>query len=153
MDIKHLKSIFRRDLTRLKQELEAYRNESAIWETANEINNSAGTLGVHVIGNLNAYIGAELGGTGYIRDRDGEFSPRRISRREIGEQIEQTIDIVEQSLDRVSESQLDEEFPVPVSGRKQTTRFMLMHLITHLSYHLGQVSYHRRLLDNPEKIK
>lgn len=147
MFLENTKTIIRRDLERLKQELEAYQDEGIIWQVENKINNSAGTIGVHLVGNLNAYIGAELGHTGYIRDRDAEFAPRKIFRDELLDKIDQTIEVIEQSLNKVSEDSLDDEFPVPVSGMKVTIRYMLMHLTTHLAYHLGQVTYHRRLLD------
>ena len=74
MLIQTLKTIFRRDLEKLKQEISLYEDESKIWVIGKDIANSAGNLCLHLVGNLNTYIGAEIGKTGYIRHRDLEFS-------------------------------------------------------------------------------
>ena len=78
--IEHLKKLFSRDLDRLYNEIASYGNEEAIWKTEKDISNSAGNLCLHLIGNLNTYIGRELGGTAYVRNRELEFS-RKMFRR------------------------------------------------------------------------
>ncbi|HEX5111799.1 MAG TPA: DUF1572 family protein [Saprospiraceae bacterium] len=144
-----LKSIFRRDLEKLQSEIEYYNDEKRIWHVEGNIANTAGNLCMHLIGNLNAYIGAELGKTGYIRNRPLEFSIRNVPRHELVKKINDTIKVVEMSLDKVTEDQLDEEYPLLVFEEKMTTGYFLIHLAAHLSYHLGQINYHRRLLDVP----
>ena len=81
MIIETLQKLFTRDLNKLKAEIELYRNENNIWRTDKGIANSAGNLCLHLTGNLNAYIGAELGNTGYIRHRELEFSLKDIPRQ------------------------------------------------------------------------
>ena len=142
-----LRSLFKRDLSKLKEEIETYRTENAIWAIDDGIANSGGNLCLHLIGNLNTYIGAVIGNTGYIRKRDLEFSLKDIPRQELVQKIEDTIVIIDQVMSNFKTEQLDDEYPLEVLGGKMTTGYFLVHLATHLSYHLGQVNYHRRLLD------
>lgn len=148
MIIPTLKSYLCRDLGRLKQEVTSYREEKNIWLTAQGINNSAGNLCLHLIGNLNTYIGAELGNTGYIRNRDLEFSLKDVPRADLLKMTDDTIEMVAKTMDNLREEQLEEDYPSIVLEEKTSTEFLLGHLVTHLSYHLGQINYHRRLLDN-----
>lgn len=142
-----LRSLFKRDLTKLKEEIETYRTESMIWAVDAEIANSGGNLCLHLVGNLNTYIGAIIGNTGYIRQRDLEFSLKDIPRHELVQKIEGTIVMIDQVMSNFKTEQFDDEYPLEVLGGKMTTGYFLVHLATHLSYHLGQVNYHRRLLD------
>jgi uncharacterized damage-inducible protein DinB len=143
-----LQTLFRRDLKRLHQEIELYQNELAIWRIDKDIKNSAGNLTLHLVGNLNTYIGAELGKTGYIRNREQEFSLKHMSRNELLYKIDETFIIIEKVLSTISEASLQDEYPILVFEEKTSTQYLLVHLATHLTYHLGQVNYHRRLLDN-----
>jgi uncharacterized damage-inducible protein DinB len=139
--------IFKRDLNTLKFEINSYKNEANLWITNNDITNSAGNLCLHIIGNLNTYIGAELGHTGYIRQRDLEFSLKYISREELMQQVDDTIVMIENTLKKLSLEDLNKEYSLLVFKEKTTTEYFLVHLVDHLSYHLGQINYHRRLLD------
>jgi len=143
-----LKTLFHRELGKLKQEIELYKEENKLWIIDKAIANSGGNLCLHLIGNLNTYIGKELGGTGYIRNRDLEFSQKNIPRAELLKTIDDTILVVEKVLGTITDQQLEEEYPIVVFAEKMTTDFFLVHLIAHLSYHLGQINYHRRLLDS-----
>ncbi len=143
-----LQSLFARDLRKLKEELIQYSDESNIWRIDHNILNSAGNLCLHLAGNLNTYIGAVLGKSGYIRNRPEEFSLRNVPRNELIRRIEETIDTIEATLPTISDEQLKAEYPQEVNGGKLTTEYFLVHLAMHLSYHLGQVNYHRRLLDH-----
>lgn len=142
-----LKNIFTRDLKRLKSEMEQYADEKNLWIVNNSIANSSGNLCLHLIGNLNTYIGKELGGTDYARNREAEFSLKNIPRSELLEKTEDIMLIVGHTLDNLSEDILEKEYPVLVFDKKTSVEFMLVHLITHLAYHLGQINYHRRMLD------
>lgn len=145
--IQTLKPIFVRDLQKLKTEIESYQHEKNIWLIKDNISNSAGNLCLHLMGNLNHFIGATLGNSGYVRNRDLEFELKDVPRTELISKIEDTIKAVEAGLDQVKEDQLKNDYPLVVFGDKTSVEFMLLHLITHLSYHLGQINYHRRLLD------
>ena len=62
--------------------------------------------------------------------------------------IEDTIVVVEDGLSKLNENDLEREYPLLVFKEKTSTAYFLIHLAVHLGYHLGQVNYHRRLLDN-----
>ncbi|QSB26239.1 DinB family protein [Flavobacterium sp. CLA17] len=146
MLIETLKSLFNRDLTKLKLEIESYQNETQIWAIDKNISNSAGNLCLHLIGNINTYIGAEIGKTGYIRNRELEFSLKDIPKAELIQKIENTISVVNTALDKLIPADLEAIYPLVVFEKEMTTGFFLVHLSTHLAYHLGQINYHRRLL-------
>jgi len=147
MLIETLKSLYNRDLNKLKVEIESYEKENQIWVTDKSISNAAGNLCLHLIGNLNTYIGAQIGKTGYIRNRPLEFSLKDIPKSELIKKIEDTIVVVNNALDILTEEDLNKIYPEIVFEKEMTTGFFLVHLATHLAYHLGQINYHRRLLD------
>jgi uncharacterized damage-inducible protein DinB len=142
-----LNSIMKRELLKLKTEVASYKDESNIWRTEKNITNSAGNLCLHLIGNLNTYIGAHLGKTGYIRDRDAEFYLKNIPRKELIQKIEDTVQMIDQVLPKLTLEELNNEYPIIVLKEPASTEFFLVHLATHLTYHLGQINYHRRLID------
>jgi len=143
--------IFERDLNKLKEEINFYKNERDLWIIEKEINNSAGNLCLHLIGNLNHFIGATLGETGFIRDREIEFSAKNETRQNLINEIEKTMETVKSSLNKLSNDAFDKNFPVEKHGKVVKMDFMLLHLLTHFNYHLGQINYHRRLIQNGEK--
>ncbi|WP_294286949.1 DinB family protein [uncultured Chryseobacterium sp.] len=145
--IESLQSLFTRDLTKLKTEIEAYQNEETIWKTDKNISNSAGNLTLHLFGNLSHFVGAILGNSGYVRNRELEFSLKDIPKAELIRQIEQAIETVGLTLQTLSAEDLEKEFPGEPLGYKMTTAYFLIHLFGHLGYHLGQINYHRRMLD------
>ncbi|REC80496.1 DinB superfamily protein [Chryseobacterium elymi] len=147
MIIESLKSLYNRDLNKLRVEIESYQNEKAVWKTDKNIANSAGNLCLHLVGNLNNYIGAELGKTGYIRNRELEFSLKDTSKAELIEKVTATTAMVNDVLSKLTAEDLEKEYPLVVFEDTMTTGYFLIHLITHLDYHLGQINYHRRLLD------
>ena len=142
-----LRQLFNRDLNKLKTEISAYQHEPALWKIDASIANSAGNLCLHLVGNLNTFIGLHLGQSGYVRDREAEFSLKNVPRTELLEKIEDTIGIVDKTLAALTSARLEQEYPIEVFDARQTNGFMLIHLATHLTYHLGQINYHRRLLD------
>ncbi len=147
MLIQTLKILFDRDLEKLSQEINAYKDEKNIWLTEDGISNSAGNLCLHLLGNLNTYIGAEIGKTGYIRNRDLEFSMKDVTRQELLNGITGVREIIQSSLDRLHDNELENEYPLLVFKEKTSTGYFLVHLAVHLGYHLGQINYHRRMLD------
>lgn len=141
-----IRGVLTRDLRALQRELEAYPAESQIWEIAAGISNSAGSLTLHLTGNLQSFIGATLGGTDYVRDRPAEFSLRDVARAEMIRRIQQTIAVVDDILRGLPDESLGQPFPVDFGGTRVSTLDFLIHLSTHLAFHLGQVDYHRRLV-------
>lgn len=136
-----------RDLLKLKEELNQYNNENDMWLVKGHISNSAGNLSLHLLGNLNHFIGATIGNTGYVRQRDLEFSTQNTPRAEILAGIDNVIGVVKAALAGLTDADYAKEFPLKMQDRTLTTEQMLFHLLTHLSYHLGQINYHRRLCE------
>lgn len=148
MIVDTLQVIFNRDLQRLIAEIEQYNSEADIWKVTGQIKNSGGNLCLHLIGNLNTYIGGVLGKSGYVRNRELEFSSRNIPRQELIQKIKDTIGMINRTLDNFDCTLLETEYPIQVLDHKTSTEFLLVHLTTHLTYHLGQINYHRRLIEN-----
>lgn len=142
-----LLNLFNRDLTALKNEILAYKSESNLWVVADGISNSGGNLALHLIGNLKHFIGTELLKTDYIRERDKEFSNKNVPVKEIIKEIDEVLRIVEKGIGSLSTEALEGMFPVQLRGNDYTMVGALLHFHAHLSYHLGQINYHRRLLD------
>ncbi len=142
-----LASILQRDLTKLYSEIEQYKSEKKLWAIDKSIANSAGNLCLHLVGNLKTYIGAELGGFAYTRNRDLEFSLKGVPKSELLTMVAETRTIVDETLRKLPANTLQDEYPMLVFTEKTSTEFFLIHLAAHLSYHLGQINYHRRLLD------
>jgi len=147
MLIDTLIQLFERDLNRLINEIGLYKEEATIWKIEKGISNSAGNLTLHLIGNLNTYIGKELGGTGYVRNRELEFSTKFVKRDLLIEQLNATLEMIKATLSALSNKDLMQEYPILVFTEKTTTEYLLVHLTTHLTYHLGQINYHRRLIE------
>ena len=148
MTLDSLKQIFERDLNKLNKELDAYTSAEELWILTGDINNTGGNLILHLCGNLQHFVGAVLGNSGYIRKRDEEFGLKGLSKAELSSQIDATKKAVSDALEQLNVEDLNKPFPINVFGHEMTTDFFLIHLASHLSYHLGQINYHRRLLAN-----
>ncbi len=144
--IETLTKIYDRDLGKLRAEIAQYSSDADLWKTDADITNSSGNLALHLIGNLKHFIGAVLGESGYVRDRDSEFSDSGVATETLLTGIDETAAIVKTTLAKLSGNDLAKTYPIEVFGHPMTTEFFLIHLATHLNYHLGQINYHRRLL-------
>ncbi len=140
-----------RELATVRDELLAYPDTAAIWTLPPGLPNSAGTLALHIAGNLRWFIGAQLGGSGYVRDRDAEFSARDIGRDELIRQVEAASDEVTRALAMLDDARLDQPFPLEVAGARLPVGRFIAHLAVHLGYHLGQLDYHRRIVTGVNK--
>jgi len=132
-----------RDLEQLIKEIEAYQNEDDLWIVINDLKNSTGSLALHLVGNLNHFVGHIMGGTDYLRDRAFEFSGIKVPRAELIKKIEATIKMINEVLPNLSEARLQKTFEFNFLGERSTI-FYLFQFTTHLAYHLGQINYHRR---------
>ena len=143
-----LVQLFIRDLKRLQKEVQLYTDDSILWKVDADVKNSGGNLAIHLIGNLQHFIGAILGNSGYIRQRDKEFNDKNVPRKLILAQMDEIIALLEKVVLNLSENELRKMYPLNISKEGMTTEQFLIHLYGHLNYHLGQINYHRRLLDN-----
>ena len=146
MVVQELKNVYIKDLAKLKEEISLYRDEQSIWLTEKEIANSAGNLCLHLVGNLKHFIGATMGNTGYVRNREQEFSLKNVPQKELIKMVDETIEAVSATLSNIKDDQLNAEYPLIAFKDKMTTGYFLIHLVGHLGYHLGQINYHRRLV-------
>jgi len=142
-----LLKLFQKDIEKLKTEITSYKKEENLWEVSGEILNSAGNLCLHLCGNLKHFVGAVLGNSGYVRKRDEEFSKKNVPIRELVAEIELTIKVVQKTFAELKEDDLQKIYPINVFGYEMTTEYLLTNMAAHLSYHLGQINYHRRLID------
>ena len=141
-----LARVIARDLRALRREVEAYADERDLWRVVPGITNPGGALALYLAGNLQHFVGAVVGGTGYVRDRAAEFHRRDVPRSQLLRQVDETLVAVERTLAALGEDALARPFPQPHGGAPVTTGAFLLHLATHLTYHLGQIDYHRRML-------
>lgn len=138
--------LFEKDLNKVSEEINQYPDDSSLWVVKDGITNSGGNLCLHVAGSLQHFIGAVLGGSGYVRNRDAEFTLKNITRKKLLDELEATRMAVKDALEQVSKKELEKEFPHKFGGEAVTTEQFLLHMLAHLSYHTGQINYHRRLL-------
>ena len=146
--LNELSSIFAKDLTRLREEVIQYPGEESLWAITPGINNSSGNLTLHICGNLQHFIGAVLGKSGYVRDRSNEFEAKGISKSTLQDLIDTTETVVAQTLVKLNRNDLEAGYPIKAAfgPKDMTTLQALIILSAHLNYHLGQINYHRRLL-------
>lgn len=140
-------NLFERDLHKLSDEIALFKNDEDLWKIKPGITNCAGNLVLHLTGNLNHFIGAILGKTGYVRDRDREFAEKNLSGSELLEEVNKLIPMIRNTLSGLSQADLQKDFPVPIAGKVSSTGSMLVHLYGHFDYHLGQINYLRRILE------
>ncbi len=138
--------LYRRDLTRMAQEVAAFPDDEALWRVMPGVTNSAGNLVLHLEGNLREYLGRQLAGVDYARNRKQEFSQRGLS----GAELSARIDALKQTIPAIVEALPPEDFaklyPQNVFGKPITTGQFVIHLHGHFSWHLGQIDYLRRVL-------
>jgi uncharacterized damage-inducible protein DinB len=147
---RYLAQLFDRDIRKLRSEIEKYESEAALWPVVPGTINSGGHLCQHLIGNLRTYVGLALGGVPYQRDREAEFTQRVFDKTQLLGELDRLADIVEASIENLTDQDLQAEFPRDILDMlpEQNVELVLLHLLAHLSYHTGQVNYHRRWISS-----
>ena len=139
--------IYDRDLDRLKKEIELFNDENNLWRITGNVKNAAGNLCLHLMGNLDTYIGKNMGHSGYVRDRDAEFNLKDLPKKNLVQQVAETKELVLSTLKNMTEDDLKQNHVEKIFDYEMTNEFFLLHLASHLSYHLGQINYIRRILE------
>jgi len=139
-------AILLRDLGALRRELDAYPDDDSVWVLPGSLPNSAGTLVLHLCGNLRHFIGARLGGSAYVRDREREFGARGIPRDVLRADIAEAETAVAGALPALSDAALEAPYPDRLGNHTYGTADFILHLCSHFAYHLGQIDYHRRIV-------
>lgn len=142
-----LKELFLRDLRRVKKQLNRYQDDSALWDVTGEVSNSGGNLCLHLAGNIKTYIGNGLASTAYERDREWEFSAKNVDKQTLHRHIDEAMELVQKGFEQLSTEDMTKDFPMLIWEEPRPMEFTLLHLYSHLNYHLGQIDYHRRVLD------
>ena len=140
-----LAGFYERDIRRLIDEINAFKSEENLWKTEGAIKNSSGNLALHLLGGLSFFIGTTLANNGYVRNRDLEFSQKDVERTMIVAQLETLALLAAETLK--AQEEMDAEFPIAFDGKKNSKAYVLVTLLAHLNYHLGQVNYLRRVLE------
>jgi hypothetical protein len=142
-----LAGFYERDLRKLIEEINLFKYEENIWKTQGSIKNSSGNLALHIIGGMNYLIGTNLAGTGYVRNRNQEFTHKGIDRNELVTQPEELILLISKTLNGFTPEQMNVEYSIIFDGEKRTNCYLLIQLSLHLNYHLGQINYLRSTLE------
>jgi hypothetical protein len=142
----NIAQLLSRELDGFKRELALFPDDETMWTTVPGVTNSAGNLALHVAGGLQYLVGAVLGDTGYVRNREAEFGRRSGTRAELMGELDKAAVVVRDVLPRLPESTLAAELPEPVMGMRFRTDLFLLHLCAHAGFHLGQAGYIRRIV-------
>jgi hypothetical protein len=140
-------NLYERDIRKLIEEINSFKNEENLWKTCGTIKNSSGNLALHIIGGLSYLIGTTLSRTGYVRNRDQEFTNKGIDRKLIVEQLEELIPMINKTVNQLTPEQMESPYPGFFDKEDATNSYVLTQLLLHLNYHLGQVNYLRRVLE------
>src|SRR5882672_2071474 len=122
-------------------ELAGPLSDEQFWTKPFPFGNSFGHLILHLTGNLNYYIGAQISQSGYVRDRPREFSETaRPPKTETLKKFEEAVEIVLKTI----RSQSPDDWSKPYSGAGSDARDrfdMVLQCASHLHHHIGQMIY------------
>jgi hypothetical protein len=147
MNKNEIQFFYHRDIQRVIDEIALFKDEANIWKVAGAVKNSAGNLALHLSGGLNYLIGSNLSNTGYVRNRDAEFTTKGIDREQLIKQLEKLSSMIDKTLSSLTNEELEGSFPVFFDKENATIGYVLIQLLLHLNYHLGQINYLRRILE------
>ncbi len=138
--------IYRRDLSRLLQQVEAFPDDATLWKTLPGVTNCAGNLVLHLEGNLREFVGRQLGGQDYQRQRPLEFSTTGLTKANLTERIHRLRETIPHAIEGISDARMAASYPEDFLGVPLSALQMLIHLNGHLGFHLGQIDYLRRIV-------
>lgn len=142
-----LANFYERDIRTLIEEVNLFKKEENLWKTHGSIKNSSGNLVLHIVGGLNYLIGATLAHTGYVRDRDQEFIRKDVAQKDLVTELKKLIPLINETLNAITPEDMEADFPIFFDKPNTSTSYVLVQLLAHLNYHLGQVNYLRRVLE------
>jgi len=120
-------------------------SQQQLWTKPYTYGNSIGNLILHLTGNLNYYIGARMGETGYVRDRDLEFRDSGKAKEELLRKFDRAIEVVVQTVSK--QSATDWAAPYTAERTQMHDRFsMVLNCAAHANHHVGQIIYLQREL-------
>ena len=126
-------------------ELTAPLSSDELWVRPYSYGNSVGNLILHLTGNLNYYIGARIAETGYVRDRDLEFTGGGKPKDSLLGDFDAAIEVVVTTIGKQSDT--DWSAPYSAAGTEMRDRFgMFLNCAAHANHHVGQIVYLQREL-------
>lgn len=123
------------------RELAAPLSEAEFWREPFPFGNSFGHLVLHLTGNLNYYIGAQIANTGYVRDRPREFNDTNPpSKAEAIARFDEAVAMVVATI----KTQTEQDWPAAYSGigaHAESRLDMVVQCAAHMQHHIGQMIY------------
>ena len=135
-----------RELDGMAREIQAFPDDASVWQSAPGVTNAAGNLALHLAGNVQHFIGALIGRTGYVRDRDAEFNRRSGTRAELVEELGRARAVVQTVLPGLPSTALEATISHPQLPGPIPAQRLLVHMCAHAGFHLGQAGYLRRFV-------
>jgi len=142
-----LATFYERDIRKLIEEVNLFSNEDNLWRTHGSVKNTSGNLVLHIIGGLNYLVGTQLAQTGYVRNRDQEFTSKGVKKEYLIAGLEELIPMINKTLNAFTQEDMEAEYPLIFDDMKVSNSYVLLQLLLHLNYHLGQINYLRRMLE------
>ena len=154
MNSNEFNRLFSREILKLRNEVEKYRSDDEMWLVLPGTINSGGNLVQHLIGNLRTYVGLTLGDFAYVRNRDAEFGERLFTKEKLLEEIDLLNQIISKTLEKLPREIFQNEYPHDILTifPEQNIGMVLIHLLMHLTWHNGQINYHRRFVASQESV-
>ena len=142
-----LATFYERDIRKLIEEVNLFSNEDNLWRTHGSVKNTSGNLVLHITGGLNYLVGTQLAQTGYVRNRDQEFTSKGVKKEYLIAGLEELIPMINKTLNAFTQEDMEAEYPLIFDDMKVSNSYVLLQLLLHLNYHLGQINYLRRMLE------
>jgi uncharacterized damage-inducible protein DinB len=121
--------------------------EEQFWRNPFNFGNSVGHLVLHLTGNLSYYIGSQVAKTGYIRNRDLEFTDsHRPSKSQVLRKFDETIALVIATIEKQSETDWTAAYNAEREPEAQDRFTIFLRCASHLYHHVGQINYLSREL-------
>jgi len=127
----------------------SHLSEEELWHTPNESTNSVGNLLLHLCGNITQYILSGIGGAADERERDLEFSQKgNYTKKELADKIKEVLEASEAVIGSMTEEQLMQQYHL--QGFELSGYSVVIHVVEHLSYHMGQIALLTKLMHNKD---
>lgn len=137
--------LYTREIDKLKNEVLNFESDEQLWKTPEPQITPAGNTCLYLAGTLQHYIGNIMGDSGYIRNKEAEMKARNVPRERLLEEIDNTKQVVIDTLEQISKTELQKVFPTNEFEEPITTEFYLIHLLKNVGFHVGQISVLRQL--------
>jgi len=119
-------------------------DDGQLWHRANGNTVSVGNLVLHLAGNVGQWINATLGRAPDDRTRQQEFDTPSIDRRQLLERLDGTLVRAIEVIEGLGRQELEHRWDV--QGFQETGLAIVLHVVEHFSYHVGQITLHTKLL-------